>query len=384
MALSVEVSGTSLHIGIAAGETSGDILGAAVARELRARLGNGLSLSGIGGSRLEEQGLQSLHPMDRLSVFGIVEPMKRLPELLRIRRDLCEQQLRQRPDCFLGIDSPDFNLGVESRLRRGGVKTAHLVSPSVWAWRAGRIKRIAKSVDLMLCLLPFEVSVYEEAGIPATCVGHPLVEELAALPDPSLIREQLGVEQQAKVLAVLPGSRGGEIAALMPIYVETIKRLHGVDPALRFIIPAANQDRERQIDAALQGTDLPVRVVQGQGRGIMAMADVVLLASGTATLEAMLLRKPMVIAYRMHWLSWQILSRLAITRFGGLPNVLAGRALVPELLQEAATPDALAAAVENAFERGDLEQVPYFDELAAMIGGGFPQRSVDALEGLTG
>jgi len=382
--LSVEVSGTSLHIGIAAGETSGDILGAAVARELTARLGNGLSLSGIGGSRLEEQGLQSLHPMDRLSVFGIVEPIKRLPELLRIRRDLCEQQLRQRPDCFLGIDSPDFNLGVESRLRRGGVKTAHLVSPSVWAWRAGRIKRIAQSVDLMLCLLPFEVSVYEEAGIPATCVGHPLVEELAALPDPSLIREQLGVEQQAKVLAVLPGSREGEIAALMPIYVETIKRLHGVDPALRFIIPAANQDRERQIDAALQGTDLPVRVVQGQGREIMAMADVVLLASGTATLEAMLLRKPMVIAYRMHWLSWQILSRLAITRFVGLPNVLAGRALVPELLQDAATPDALAAAVENAFERGDLEQVPYFDELAAMIGGGFPQRSVDALEGLTG
>lgn len=384
MALSVEVSGTSLHIGIAAGETSGDILGAAVARELRARLGNGLSLSGIGGSRLEEQGLQSLHPMDRLSVFGIVEPMKRLPELLRIRRDLCEQQLRQRPDCFLGIDSPDFNLGVESRLRRGGLKTAHLVSPSVWAWRAGRIKRIAKSVDLMLCLLPFEVSVYEEAGIPATCVGHPLVEELAALPDPFLIRQQLGVEQQAKVLAVLPGSREGEIAALMPIYVETIKRLHSVDPALRFIIPAANQDRERQIDAALQGTDLPVRVVQGQGREIMAMADVVLLASGTATLEAMLLRKPMVIAYRMHWLSWQILSRLAITHFVGLPNVLAGRALVPELLQDAATPDALAAAVENAFERGDLEQVPYFDELAAMIGGGFPQRSVDALEGLTG
>jgi len=384
VALSVEVSGTSLHIGIAAGETSGDILGAAVARELRARIGNELSLSGIGGTRLEEQGLQSLYPMDRLSVFGIVEPMKRLPELLRIRRDLCEQQLRQRPDCFLGIDSPDFNLGVESRLRRGGVKTAHLVSPSVWAWRAGRIKRIAKSVDLMLCLLPFEVSVYEEAGIPATCVGHPLVEELAALPDPSLIREQLGVEQQAKVLAVLPGSRGGEIAALMPIYVETIKRLHNVDPVLRFIIPAANQDRERQIDAALQGTDLPVRVVQGQGREIMAMADVVLLASGTATLEAMLLRKPMVIAYRMHWLSWQILSRLAITHFVGLPNVLAGRALVPELLQDAATPDALAAAVENAFERGDLEQVPYFDELAAMIGGGFPQRSVDALEGLTG
>ena len=384
MALSVEVSGTSLHIGIAAGETSGDILGAAVARELRARIGNELSLSGIGGTRLEEQGLQSLYPMDRLSVFGIVEPMKRLPELLRIRRDLCEQQLRQRPDCFLGIDSPDFNLGVESRLRRGGVKTAHLVSPSVWAWRAGRIKRIAESVDLMLCLLPFEVSVYEEAGIPATCVGHPLVEELAALPDPSLIREQLGVEQQAKVLAVLPGSRGGEIAALMPIYVETIKRLHGVDPALKFVIPAANQDRERQIDAALQDTDLPVKVVQGQGREIMAMADVVLLASGTATLEAMLLRKPMVIAYRMHWLSWQILSRLAITRFVGLPNVLAGRALVPELLQDAATPDALAAAVENALERGDLEQVPYFDELAAMIGGGFPQRSVDALEGLTG
>ena len=384
MALFVEVSGSSLHIGMAAGEASGDILGAAVARELRRRFADGLRLSGIGGSRLAEQGLESLHPMDRLSVFGIVEPLKRLPELLRIRRDLCEQQLSQRPDCFLGIDSPDFNLGVESRLRKGGVKTAHLVSPSVWAWRAGRIKRIAKSVDLMLCLLPFEVAVYEEAGIPATCVGHPLVEELAALPDQTLIRQQLGMASEARVLAVLPGSRGGEIAALMPVYLETIKHLHRRDPALKFIIPAANQERLRQIETVLQGTELPVRVIQGQGRETMAMADAVLLASGTATLEAMLLRKPMVIAYRMHWLSWQILSRLAITRFVGLPNVLAGRAVVPELLQDSATPQALADAVVHALERGDRDQIPHFDELAAMIGGGFTGRAVDALEGLTG
>jgi len=378
------VSGTKLHIGIAAGETSGDILGGAVAGELRTRYGDQLTLSGIGGTRLAEQGLDSLYPMDRLSVFGIVEPLKRLPELLRIRRHLCEQQLDLRPDCFLGIDSPDFNLGVESRLRQKGVRTAHLVSPSVWAWRAGRIKHIAQSVDLMLCLLPFEVAVYQEAGVAATCVGHPLIEELAALPAQDTLRERLGIGQTDKVLAVLPGSRSGEIAGLMPVYVQTMQRLHARHPELRFLIPAANTERQGQIEAALESVDLPVTVVLGRGRETMAVADAVLLASGTATLEAMLLRKPMVIAYRMHWLSWQILSRLAITRFVGLPNVLAGRAVVPELLQAAATPEALADAVQAALERGHEDQVVHFDELAGMIGGGFAPRVADAIDGLAG
>jgi len=382
--LCVEVSGTKLHIGIAAGETSGDILGGAVAGELRTRYGDQLTLSGIGGTRLAEQGLDSLYPMDRLSVFGIVEPLKRLPELLRIRRHLCEQQLDLRPDCFLGIDSPDFNLGVESRLRQKGVRTAHLVSPSVWAWRAGRIKHIAQSVDLMLCLLPFEVAVYQEAGVAATCVGHPLIEELAALPAQDTLRERLGIGQTDKVLAVLPGSRSGEIAGLMPVYVQTMQRLHARHPELRFLIPAANTERQGQIEAALESVDLPVTVVLGRGRETMAVADAVLLASGTATLEAMLLRKPMVIAYRMHWLSWQILSRLAITRFVGLPNVLAGRAVVPELLQAAATPEALADAVQAALERGHEDQVVHFDELAGMIGGGFAPRVADAIDGLAG
>jgi len=378
------VSGTKLHIGIAAGETSGDILGGAGAGELRTRYGDQLTLSGIGGTRLAEQGLDSLYPMDRLSVFGIVEPLKRLPELLRIRRHLCEQQLDLRPDCFLGIDSPDFNLGVESRLRQKGVRTAHLVSPSVWAWRAGRIKHIAQSVDLMLCLLPFEVAVYQEAGVAATCVGHPLIEELAALPAQDTLRERLGIGQTDKVLAVLPGSRSGEIAGLMPVYVQTMQRLHARHPELRFLIPAANTERQGQIEAALESVDLPVTVVLGRGRETMAVADAVLLASGTATLEAMLLRKPMVIAYRMHWLSWQILSRLAITRFVGLPNVLAGRAVVPELLQAAATPEALADAVQAALERGHEDQVVHFDELAGMIGGGFAPRVADAIDGLAG
>jgi len=382
--LYVEVSGTKLHIGVAAGETSGDILGGAVAGELRTRYGDQLTLSGIGGTRLAEQGLDSLYPMDRLSVFGIVEPLKRLPELLRIRRHLCEQQLDLRPDCFLGIDSPDFNLGVESRLRQKGVRTAHLVSPSVWAWRAGRIKHIAQSVDLMLCLLPFEVAVYQEAGVAATCVGHPLIEELAALPAQDTLRERLGIGQTDKVLAVLPGSRSGEIAGLMPVYVQTMQRLHARHPELRFLIPAANTERQGQIEAALESVDLPVTVVLGRGRETMAVADAVLLASGTATLEAMLLRKPMVIAYRMHWLSWQILSRLAITRFVGLPNVLAGRAVAPELLQAAATPEALADAVQAALERGHEDQVVHFDELAGMIGGGFAPRVADAIDGLAG
>lgn len=370
-----------MRLGVLAGEASGDILGASVAQELRSRYPD-LVLGGIGGDRLGQQGLVSSHPMDRLSVFGIVDPLKRLPELLRVRKQVFEEQLAWRPDCFLGIDSPDFNLTLEARLKARGVTTAHLVSPSVWAWRPGRVHKIARAVDLMLCLLPFEPEFYREAGVPALCVGHPLIEELQALPPRARIREAFGLNQDEPVLAVLPGSRSGEVASLMSIYGATMERLAARHKGLRFLIPAANDDRRRQIEAVVEDLDLSVTIVTGQGREVMLASDAVLLASGTATLEAMLLRRPMVIAYRMPWLSWQILSRMAVTPYVGLPNVLAGRQVVPELLQDAARPDELARQVERVLERGSQEQVPIFEELAGQIGGGFAGRAADAIDSL--
>ena len=370
-----------MRLGVLAGEASGDILGASVAGELRRRHAH-LELQGIGGSKLAEQGLASIHPMDRLSVFGIVDPLKRLPELLKVRRQAFQQQAQWRPDCFLGIDSPDFNLTLEAQLRARGLTTAHLVSPSVWAWRPGRVRKIAAAVDLMLCLLPFETRFYEGAGVPAVCVGHPLIEELADLPSEAVLREKFELSGDTKVIAVLPGSRAGEVASLMAIYSETMSRLAHQHRNLHFLIPAANADRRRQIEAVLAPLELPATIISGQGREAMLASDAVLLASGTATLEAMLLRKPMVIAYRMPWLSWQILSRMAITRFVGLPNVLAGREVVPELLQDAASPEQLVRQVEYVLERGAEQQVPVFDELAAQIGGGFAARAADALDNL--
>ena len=370
-----------MRLGVLAGEASGDILGASVAGELRRRHAH-LELQGIGGSKLAEQGLASIHPMDRLSVFGIVDPLKRLPELLKVRRQAFQQQAQWRPDCFLGIDSPDFNLTLEAQLRARGLTTAHLVSPSVWAWRPGRVRKIAAAVDLMLCLLPFETRFYEGAGVPAVCVGHPLIEELADLPSEAVLREKFKLSGDTKVIAVLPGSRAGEVASLMAIYSETMARLAAQHRNLHFLIPAANADRRRQIEAVLAPLELPATIISGQGREAMLASDAVLLASGTATLEAMLLRKPMVIAYRMPWLSWQILSRMAITRFVGLPNVLAGREVVPELLQDAASPEQLVRQVEYVLERGAEQQVPVFDELAAQIGGGFAARAADALDNL--
>jgi len=370
-----------VKLGLLAGEASGDILGASLVRELRQRHPD-LSLSGIGGPLLIEQGLASLYPMDRLAVMGLVEPFKRLPELLRIRADVFQQQSEWRPNCFIGIDSPDFNLTLERRLRQQGQTCAHLVSPSVWAWRPNRIKTIAQSVDLMLCLLPFELDIYQRAGIPAVCVGHPLIEELADLPDKNAARVQLGLPSTTPVLAVLPGSRAGEVATLMNVFVSTLERLTAEQPQLTFVIPAANGDRRNQIEKTLENKRLNVTIVDGQGRLAMQAADAVLLASGTATLEAMLLRRPMVIAYRMAWLSWQILSRMATTRFIGLPNILAGREVVPELLQDAATPEALADALIEAMTRGEDIQVPAFDSIAASIGSGFAGRCADALEHL--
>ncbi len=372
------MSQESLRLGLCAGEASGDLLAGSILRAWQQR-GTTLDITGIGGDKMQAAGLESLCAIDRLAVMGLVEPLKRLPELLGIRRRLIAQQQRVAPDLFVGVDSPDFNLLVERRLRASGIPTAHLVSPSVWAWRRGRLRGIRESVDRMLCLLPFEVDIYREAGIDAVCVGHPLVDELQQLPTADELRTAMTLPSGKTLLAVLPGSREGEVRHLMPVFADAMQLLQARHTDLHFVIPAANAARHQQIESVLQSKSLSVSLVRGQGREVMRCSDAIMIASGTATLEAMLLRKPMVISYRMASLSWAILSRLVKTPYVGLPNVLAGDEVVPELLQHHATASQLADAVSGLLEGDGDRQVHRFDELAGLIGGNFAERSIDAL-----
>lgn len=370
-----------LRLGMCAGEPSGDILAGAILRIWRESRPS-IEARGIGGREMQASGFESISPMDRLSVMGLVEPLKRLPELLRIRSALITQQLDWAPNIFLGVDSPDFNLPVERRLRERGITTAHLVSPSVWAWRRGRLKGIRASVDKMLCLLPFEVPIYEQAGIDAVCVGHPLIDDLQHLAPPEQLRVERALPSQSPLLAVLPGSREAEVRHLMPVFAQTMELMQRRDSSLSFVIPAANPHREAQIRAALSGYSLNVTVTSGGGREVMAASDAVLLASGTATLEAMLMRKPMVIAYRMAPASWALLSRMVKTPYVGLPNILAGRAVVPEHLQQDATAEKLAEAMSRVIHTEADRQLSAFETLAEQIGGGFAKRTIAALQSM--
>ena len=373
-------SGT-LRIGVLAGEASGDILGSRVLQALREHC-DGLAIEGIGGPLMEAQGLRSMYPMERLSVMGFVEPLKRLPELLRIRGDVYRHFRDNPPDLFLGIDSPDFNLRLERKLRQRGVRTAHLVSPSVWAWRQRRIHKIKRSVDLMLCLFPFETRVYEEHGVPVKFVGHPLADELPQRVDPAAARSALDLPTDGKLLALLPGSRGGEVRLLAPLFLQAARLLRESDPSLAVVLPAASNARREEIQALLdQLPDLPVRLVDGRSREVMAAADAILLASGTATLEAALLKRPMVVAYRMAALSWWLVTRLVSTEYAALPNVLAGRALVPELLQDGATPQAMADTLRPLLDSPDAAagQLQAFETIHTQLRRGYAQEAAAAL-----
>ena len=373
-----------MRIGVLAGEASGDLLGSRVLAALRARF-PGLRVEGIGGPLMEAQGLQSMFPMERLSVMGLVEPLKRLPELLRIRREVYRHFAADPPDVFLGIDSPDFNLRLERRLRERGISTAHLVSPSVWAWRRGRIHTIKRAVDLMLCLFPFETGIYDQNGIPACFVGHPLADEIPRQVDRAAARRELGLDSTATVLALLPGSRAAEVRLLAPPFLQAARLLRQSDPALAFALPAANAARRSELEHLLAAyRDLDVTLVQGFSREVMAACDTALLASGTATLEAALLKRPMVVAYRMGALSWLLLRALVKTPYAALPNILAGRALVPELLQEAATPAAMATALGPllAGEPAATRQLEAFEGIQRELRQGFGDRAAEALSAL--
>jgi lipid-A-disaccharide synthase len=370
-----------LRIGVLAGEASGDILGSRVLAALKSRYDE-VIVEGIGGPLMQAQGLDSLFPMERLSVMGIVEPLKRLPELLRIRAAVFRHFRDNPPDLFLGIDSPDFNLHLEKKLRRAGVTTAHLVSPSVWAWRRGRIRKIKRSVDLMLCLFPFETTIYQQHGIPVSFVGHPMAAEIAQRVDKVAARAELGLAPEGSLLALLPGSRGSEVRLLAPLFLQAADILWQRDRQLTFVIPATNELRRRELMQLLEEyPQLPVTLLSGQSREAMAAADAILLASGTATLEAALLKRPMVVAYRMGALSWFLMSRMLKTEYVALPNVLAGKALVPELLQGAATPEAMVSALQPLLEAGAAadRQLRGFDAIHRHLQRDFSVQSADAL-----
>ena len=370
-----------MRIGVLAGEASGDILGSRVIAALQARHPE-LRVEGIGGPLMTARGLDSMFPMERLSVMGFVEPLKRLPELLRIRRAVFEHFRDHPPDLFLGIDSPDFNLRLERRLRECGITTAHLVSPSVWAWRQGRISKIKRSVDAMLCLFPFETDIYTEHAIPAHFVGHPLADETPLRVEHTAARRALHLDPPGRLLALLPGSRGAEVRLLAPLFLQAARLLWEWDARLTFAIPAASPARRAELESCLQQhPDLPVTLVDGRSREVMAAADTLLLASGTATLEAALLKRPMVVAYRMSLLSWWLVSRLVKTEYAALPNILADKCLVPELLQDAATPEALAAAVRPLLSGGEAaqRQVAAFDEIHASLRQDYAARAASAL-----
>lgn len=327
---------------IVAGEASGDILGANLIAHLKKQQPNAV-FEGIGGPLMQSQGLHTLVPMDRLSVMGLVEVLGRLWELLGIRKRLYQSCLQNPPTAFIGIDSPDFNLPLARKLKQAGIPTIHYVSPSVWAWRQKRIFNIKKSVDLMLALFPFELPIYHQHDIPVVCVGHTLADDIPFESDANLARGALGLGIiRGPVFAILPGSREGEVSRLAPLFVETMKLIKQKEPDAVFLMPAANSQRRQQMETILQEANVEAILIDGQSRTVMAAADAILLASGTAALEAMLVKRPMVVSYKVNRLTYAIMKRMLIVPYVSLPNLLANEPLVPELLQDAATPENLA------------------------------------------
>ena len=346
-----------------AGEPSGDLLAAPVLSALNQIPDMaGLEVYGIGGPRMQAEGMRSDWPMETLSVRGYVEAIKQLPAILKLRKQLIANLLGEgRPDVYLGIDAPDFNLGVELQLRKAGIPTLHLVSPSIWAWRAGRIQKIAKAVDRMLCIFPFETEIYDRAGIASTYVGHPLASDIPLEPNVNEARQKiaqtLSIPSNALdglVIAVLPGSRGSEIELIAPVFFDTMQlladRLKG--QKLNFIIPVATPRlraplEQLLIDARKNNPDIQIHLLDGMADEVLEASDVVLIASGTATLQAALWKKPMVISYKVPWLTAQIMKRQGYLPYVGLPNILCGEFVVPELLQDDASPENLANAVQE-------------------------------------
>ncbi|MCH8261904.1 MAG: lipid-A-disaccharide synthase [Proteobacteria bacterium] len=332
------------RIGIVAGEASGDLLGAKLIQDLKKKYSD-IEVVGIGGKHLIENGCQSLFDMERLSVMGIFEVLARYCELLGIRRKLTKYFIENPPDIFIGIDAPDFNLTLEENLRSQGIRTVHYVSPSVWAWRESRLKKISRAVDLMLVLFPFELPYYEKNNITARFVGHPLATQLNETPDKNGVREVLDLPRDKVIIALMPGSRKSEINQHSSIFLETALWCQERHDNLHFVANMVDEQAREIFSKAINEIcpDLPITIFTGDSRRAMEASDLLLLASGTITLEAMFLKKPMVVAYRVSWLTYQIFSRLIHAPYAALPNLLADKLLVPECLQNDCTPEKLGA-----------------------------------------
>ncbi len=351
-----ERAGQGPRIVLVAGEASGDALGAGLVEELRRRFPHA-RFAGIGGDAMRGAGVETWHDASELAVMGLFEVLRHLPRLLRVRREFRERALAWRPDVLVGIDAPDFNLGVERWFKQRGVPTVHYVSPSVWAWREKRAEKIGTSADRVLCLFPMEPAIYARHGVDARFVGHPMADAMPLHPDRAAARAQLGLPAGAPVLAVLPGSRLGEIERLGETFFEAAWQVSERLPDLHVVVPAANARCRALLQEQLSRSALPVmrsHLLDGQARAALAAADVVLLASGTATLEAMLSKRPMVVGYRVSPLTYRIVRALGLLKVDryALPNVLAGEDLAPELMQDDCTPQRLADAVLHWFEAG--------------------------------
>lgn len=345
-----------LRIGMIAGEVSGDLLGAGLIQALQKIIPQ-CQFDGIGGPHMQSLGFESLVPMSRLSVMGFIEPLGRLPELLRIEKKLLQHFINDPPDVFVGIDSPGFNIRFEKKLHAAGIPTVHYVSPSVWAYAEKRIRNIKLAVDLMLVLFPFETDIYQAHGIAVKCVGHPLADSIGFDDNKTAARSALGLEPDQRIIALLPGSRPGEIRRLAPVYFQTASKIHQRYPQLQFVLPCANSEAREMVEQLLarEGASQFVTLVNGQSQQTMAAADLVILASGTATLEALLLKKPMVICYKLAPLTYAVASRMLRVPYVGLPNLLAGEKLVPEYLQSEVTVANLYHEIESFIQQGAMK-----------------------------
>ena len=371
-----------LRVAMVAGEPSGDLLAASLLEGLNERLPAGTQFNGIGGPRMTAAGFDAHWPMDKLTVRGYVEALKHIPEILGIRNELKRQLLAEPPSVFIGVDAPDFNFGLEHALRDAGIPTVHFVCPSIWAWRGGRIKKIVKAVDHMLCVFPFETALMEKAGIASTYVGHPLADEIPLVPDVEGARRALGLPEGGPIIAVLPGSRRSEIALIGPTFFDAMELMQRREPGVRFVMPAANAGlRELLQPLVAAHPNLALTITEGNAQVAMTAADAILVKSGTVTLEAALLKKPMVISYKVPWLTGQIMQRQGYLPYVGLPNILAGRFVVPEILQHFATPEALADAtlqqLNDEANRATLTEI--FTEMHHALRQNTAQRASEAV-----
>lgn len=350
--------GSVKRVALVAGEASGDYLGARLMRALQSR-GIALEFFGIGGPSMNALGMQSWFSMEKLAVRGYIEVLRHYAEITGIRREIKRRLLADPPDLFIGIDAPDFNLDLEIDLKRRGIPTVHYVSPALWAWRGGRIKRMAQAADLVLALYPFEPAIYARAGVTATFIGHPLADDIPNHDRTQAAREQLRITSPGKVVTLLPGSRQSELKYLAALFINTARLMLQQDKGLQFLVPVVSRETRTLFEQALYdeaANDLPLTVLFGHARDAIAAADIVLVASGTATLETALSGKPMVVSYRLSRGSWWLMSRMRYQPWVSQPNIIAGQYLVPELLQDDATPENLCQAMMNLLRDGLVTQ----------------------------